>query len=198
MTDELNRRKTLGLRTDLATIQEEVAIARVMNSDGRNGVVGGFHNVLRTALRKRFGFNVPATAHPQLKEVVTEFLRNRTVLPSTPTSNLALIPMAAVSRGDWGEARLDQVLRGAGIKPSKKLRTNLGTRSPDRTLNRIIHEAKGGFNVKLEGKLRTQILKDAELLRKGKVRGVHWHFFQGAQPEILRFLEQNGIGYTVY
>jgi hypothetical protein len=198
MTAELNRRQTQGLRTDPATIREEAAIARVMNSDGRTGFVGGFHNVISTALNQRFGFNVPAMARPQLKEAAVQFLRNRTILPSTPTSNLAVVPRAAVTLGKWGEMRLDQILGDTGVKPLKPFSTDIGRRVIDRLLKGIAHESKAGINVKLTNKIRTQILKDVELIKDGEIRGAHWHFFQGAQPDVLKFLEENGIGYTIY
>ena len=197
LSAELERRQAQGLRTDPATVREEAAIARVMNSDG-DRVARNFHNAIRTALKERFDFNLPASARAQLKNAAIQFLRNRTVLPSTPTSNRALIPMAAVSRGQWGEARLDQVLGGRAKKPSKGFKTDLGIRFVDRFLHEIAHESKAGLDMKLSSKMRTQVLKDAELIRAGKIHGAHWHFFQGAHPDTLKFLEQNGIHYTVY
>jgi hypothetical protein len=35
-------------------------------------------------------------------------------------------------------------------------------------------------------------------MRMGDIDGAHWHFFQGAQKDILDFLKQRGITYTVY
>jgi hypothetical protein len=195
---ESGRRKAQGLRTDSVIAREEAAVARVANSDGRSGDVGSLHHVIRTALKQRFGLNVSATATRQLKDAAIQFLRDRTALRDQPTPNLALVPRAAVSLGKWGEMRLEQVLEGNGKKPSKAFKTSLGYRKIDRLVNRIAHEAKGGIDVKLDNKMRTQILKDAELIQRGKFNGVHWHFFQGAEPEVLKFLEQNGIDYSIY
>lgn len=100
--------------------------------------------------------------------------------------------------GQWGESWLDRVLNGAGIKQQKPLKTSLTYRKHDQVVKKIAHESKGGLNVKLNGKMMEQILKDAALIKKGKIHGAHWHFFQAAQPEVLSFLEQNGIAYTVY
>lgn len=47
-------------------------------------------------------------------------------------------------------------------------------------------------------KLEKQILKDAELIQAGKVRGAHWYFFRGAQQDILDFLDAYGIPYTIH
>jgi hypothetical protein len=198
LTAELNRRKALGLRTDPAIVQEGAAIARVTNLDGRDRIVENFHNAIRREIGIRFGLNLPRTAKPQLKEAVIRFLGDRDGLRGVPISNHALIPKAAVTLGKWGETRLRQVLNETGKKPSKPSKTSLSYRFPDRVFNRIAHESKGGLNVKLTSKIRTQILKDADLIRITKFKAVHWHFFQGAQPDVLKFLEENGIGYTIY
>ena len=64
--------------------------------------------------------------------------------------------------------------------------------------SRITHEAKGGLNVKLTRFVERQILKDAELIQSGQIRGAHWHFFQGAQSDVLELLTKYRIDYTVY
>lgn len=191
---EFNRRQARGLRTDPAIVREAAAMARLMNSDGRKGVVGGFHNVIRAQLRKKFNFNVPAMAHPQFKEAVNQFLRDRTIQPAA----LGLPPKPIVDLGQWGESWLRHVLQLEGTKPSSPSKTRLSFRYIDRLFDQMAHEAKAGLNVKLNNRIRTQILKDADLIKSGQVDGAHWHFFRGAEPDVLRFLEQNGIGYTVY
>lgn len=153
---------------------------------------------MRAALKQRFGSNVAAVPGPQLKEATIQFLRNRTAFRDQGIPNFALVPRAAVTLGKWGEMRLTQVLNGAGMKPSTRLKTSLTHREIDRLLHGIAHESKGGIDVKLNDKTRTQILKDAELVRNSKVDGAYWHFFQGVQPDVLQFLEQNGIGYSIY
>ncbi len=110
----------------------------------------------------------------------------------------ALVPRGAVALGKWGEARLAQVLAGAGAKPAGALSTSLGKRFVDRLVNGIAHEAKAGISVKLSARIERQVLKDTELIATRQIRGAHWHFFQGASPELLQFLDQHGITYTLY
>jgi hypothetical protein len=76
--------------------------------------------------------------------------------------------------------------------------TSLGNRVPDFLVDGVAHEAKAGLNVGLTSTFRKQILKDAELIGTKEIKGAHWHFFQGAQREVLDFLTQNGIKYTVH
>jgi RHS repeat-associated protein len=110
----------------------------------------------------------------------------------------SMVPLAAQSLGKWGETRLAQVLGNAGEKPAKAMATSLGNRFVDRIVNKIAHEAKAGLNVGLTSTIRKQILKDAELISTGQIKGAQWHFFRGAQQEVLDFLTLNGIKYTVY
>jgi RHS repeat-associated protein len=110
----------------------------------------------------------------------------------------ALVPKGAVPLGKWGETRLAQVLGGAGYKPNLPFMTSAGPRYIDRLVNGIAHEVKGGLNVSLTRDIERQILKDFELIQSGQIRGAHWHFFQGAQRDVLEFLNKLGIPYTVY
>jgi len=114
------------------------------------------------------------------------------------TAASSIIPKATSSLGRWGEARLAQVLGGAGERPSKAMATSLGNRFVDRLVDGVAHEAKAGLNVGLTPSIRNQILKDAELIRNNVITGARWHFFQGAQKETLDFLAQNGIPYSLY
>jgi hypothetical protein len=107
-------------------------------------------------------------------------------------------PAGARALGVWGEARLAQVLGGLGVKPGKCFKTSIGCRYFDRIVGGIAHEAKAGINVRLTPKIRRQILKDRELVRSGFIKGAHWHFFQGADKELLRFLRRHRIRFTVY
>jgi hypothetical protein len=109
-----------------------------------------------------------------------------------------LVPKAIISLGKWGESRLAQYLGGAGFKPTKPFITSLGPRYVDRLVNGIGHESKAGLNVKLTPKLRKQIEKDAELVATGQLLGAHWHFWQGAQQDILDFLTKHNIPYTLH
>jgi hypothetical protein len=85
-----------------------------------------------------------------------------------------------------------------GAKPSSALKTSLGKRFFDRLVNRVAHEAKAGVNVGLNATTRLQALKDTELIAKGRIDGAVWHFYQGAQRELLDFLRQHGIQYVVH
>jgi hypothetical protein len=191
---EFNRRKAQGLRTDPPIVQDGAAISRLAKSDSRDRIVQNCYNAIRAELGKKFGFNVPVTVRPQLNEAAIQFLRNRTL----PAPGLGSPPLGMVPLGQWGEAWLSHVLRGAGIKSSNPLKTSLTFRFIDRIVNKIAHEAKAGLNVKLNDKIRTQILKDKDIIKTKQAHGAHWHFFRGAQPDVLNFLEQNDIPYTVY
>lgn len=68
----------------------------------------------------------------------------------------------------------------------------------DRLVDDVAHEVKAGLNVRLTSTIRVQARKDAELVAGRKIDGAHWHFFQGAQQELLDFLTSLGIQYTVH
>jgi hypothetical protein len=66
----------------------------------------------------------------------------------------------------------------------------------------IAHEAKYTVN---QSDARQQILKEAELIRKGKIKGSVWHFFKnlktgttGLTPALRRDLENHGIMIVVH
>ena len=60
----------------------------------------------------------------------------------------------------------------------------------------IAHEAKYTLNA---GDARQQLRKDAELMRRGEVKGVVWHFFRtkngsvSLSASLRKELERNGI-----
>ena len=90
------------------------------------------------------------------------------------------------------------MLNGAGYKPRLPLTTPSGKyRYPDRIVNGVAHEAKGGVDVKLSS-VRKQIDRDAELVASRQIRRAHWHFFQGAEPKTLAYLDEKHIPYTVH
>lgn len=116
----------------------------------------------------------------------------------TKSGGTGLVPAAPVELGKWGEARLRVLFGGRGHKPKTAYRTSFGKRYIDWLVDNIAHEAKAGINVKLTAAMRKQALKDAELVAKEKVDGVHWHFFQGADKQLLDFLTSLRIPYTVH
>jgi len=120
--------------------------------------------------------------------------------PNAPKNapGTAIVPKSAVELGNWGEARLAHDLGNQGFKPKTAYRTSLGKRFVDRLVDGVEHEAKAGVDVGLTSQTRTQALKDAELIATNKVRGVVWHFYQGAKQELLDFLTQHGIKYVVH
>jgi RHS repeat-associated protein len=109
----------------------------------------------------------------------------------------ALVPKAAFSLGQWGEARLAQILGGRGFKPAKPFKTSLGPRYVDRVIGRTAYEAKAGVDVKLTSAIQRQIDKDAELLATGQFDEIVWYFFQGASKDLLDELTANGIRYVL-
>jgi RHS repeat-associated protein len=133
----------------------------------------------------------------QITKLISEFKSERIAAKGAPET-LALVPKGMRSLGQWGETRLAQVLGEVGVKPAKPFSTSLGSRYIDRLVNGIAHESKAGFNVGLNGNIERQILKDAELIQAGRIQGAHWHFFQGAQSDVLEYLTKEGISYTVY
>jgi hypothetical protein len=110
----------------------------------------------------------------------------------------ALVPKSTVSLGRWGEARLNAYLGGKGYKPAKPFPTSTGYRYVDRLVDGIAYESKAGSNVGLTPRIREQIAKDAELIREGRIEGAEWHFWNGAQKELLDALKEEGIKAVVH
>jgi RHS repeat-associated protein len=128
---------------------------------------------------------------------VTNLGLNAFETESAANATTALIPKATASLGRWGEAQLGNLLGGVS-KNSKPLATSLGNRVNDFIVDGIAYEAKAGVNVGLTSSIRTQILKDVELIAKNQIRGAEWHFYQGAQQEVLDFLANNRIKAVVH
>lgn len=103
--------------------------------------------------------------------------------------------------GAEGEEELKQLVGG---KSQKHFSTSIGGRFVDQYSNNIAHEAKVGY-VPLTKRIRTQVEKDAELMRNGDIEGAHWHFFRsgvtgkiGPSAPLRNLLEEHGIKYTIY
>jgi hypothetical protein len=107
-------------------------------------------------------------------------------------------PKGATPLGNWGEGRLRSLLGIAEDVKKVGRPTSDGWRTFDAFVDGIAHESKAGVNVKLNSVIRRQILKDAELVRAGTIKGAHWHFWQGADQSLLDFLTENGIKFTVH
>jgi hypothetical protein len=109
-----------------------------------------------------------------------------------------LVPVATKTLGEWGETRLSSFLGGQGLKPTKPFLTPAGPRYADRLLDGISYEAKAGLNVKLTSSIEKQITKDAWLINAGRIKGAEWHFWRGAQPELIQALQNAGIKPVVH
>lgn len=107
----------------------------------------------------------------------------------------------AFSGGKAGEKYLAKLVGG---DPQIYYKTSRGGRYVDQLANGIAYESKVGYTT-LTSRVRTQILKDAELIKKGQINGAEWHFFRsadtgkiGASKPLLNFLKQNGIKYKIH
>jgi len=77
MRAEFLKRQAQGLPADQATIREEAAIARLVKADANTGVFSRLYDVVRSAIKRTLGINLPASARGKLKDAAMEFLRNR-------------------------------------------------------------------------------------------------------------------------
>jgi hypothetical protein len=59
------------------------------------------------------------------------------------------VPSSTKGLGDWGEARLSNLLGGSGFKPKSPFDTSLGKRYVDRLVEGVAYESKAGNHVKL-------------------------------------------------
>lgn len=91
-----------------------------------------------------------------------------------------------------------------GGKSQVYFKTSSGGRYIDQLANGIAYESKVGYT-SLTSRVKTQILKDAELIKKGQINGAEWNFFRsadtgkiGVSKQLLQFLEQNGIKYKIH
>lgn len=173
------------------------------------GIFGGFGNTtlgVATSTKTQLaiglatdGEGVVVDGAEQLATKVIPLLAQRTIASERVIASLDasgsrdLIPRGAKSLGEWGEARLSNFLGGQGAKPNIPFKTPLGPRLPDRLLDGIAYESKAGLNVKLTSNIQRQIDKDAYLVRNGDIRSAEWHFWRGAQPELIQTLQEAGI-----
>lgn len=103
--------------------------------------------------------------------------------------------------GKEGEAEFARMFGG---ESQAYFKTSRGKRFVDQYAKGVAHESKVGYT-SLNQRIKTQILKDAELINTGQITGAHWHFFTsgvtgkgGASQPLLDFLVNNGIKYTIY
>ncbi|MCM3598096.1 DNRLRE domain-containing protein [Metabacillus idriensis] len=103
--------------------------------------------------------------------------------------------------GKAGEVYLARLVGG---KSQKYFRTSLGGRYIDQLSRGIAHESKVGYTT-LTSRVKAQIKKDAELIRKKEIRGAKWHFFRsgitgksGASQNLKNYLKKYGIQYQIH
>ena len=108
----------------------------------------------------------------------------------------------AFSTGWAGEKYLSKLVGGKSQQYFKT--SNYGGRYIDQLAKGIAHESKVGYTT-LTYFVKRQILKDWELIQKGKIKGAEWHFFRsaitgkiGASLELRRFLYNHGIDYKIH
>ncbi|NRQ55671.1 hypothetical protein, partial [Brevibacillus sp. HD1.4A] len=113
-----------------------------------------------------------------------------------------VVKSVAFNSGRAGELYLAKLV-GGNAKPVY-FKTSLGARYVDVLKDGIAYESKVGYKT-LTAFNKKQVLKDVELLKKGTVDSVEWHFFKseitgksGASQQLLDFLTQNGIKYTIH
>jgi RHS repeat-associated protein len=123
--------------------------------------------------------------------------RGANVAKAAATGGRELVPVGAAPLGAWGEARLGQIVAG-GVKPRSPYSTPAGKRYLDRLLDGIGYESKAGLNVGLNSTIEKQIAKDAFLIENNLLKGAEWHFWRGAQPELLQSLQNAGIKTVVH
>jgi RHS repeat-associated protein len=193
----MDRVFTLNLKLEAQKIMSPAEYRKYSQTNARRGMIAGL-----AGLSAGIGAAVALEALPILTTFAlspqAQNLASTTSQILNPNPGGSLVPVGTVPLGAWGETHLGRVLDWAGVKPSKAFVTSYGSRFIDRLVDGIGHEAKAGLNVGLNSKIKTQILKDAELIVSGRLRGAHWHFFRGVKQEVLDFLSNNRIEYTVH
>ena len=104
------------------------------------------------------------------------------------------------STGKVGE----DALKTLGGESQQYFKTTLGGRYVDQLVDDIAHESKVGYT-SLTKDIKTQIAKDAELIKNKNVKGAVWHFFVspktgkgGATKPLLDELKKNGISFIIH
>ncbi len=105
---------------------------------------------------------------------------------------------------DWRDAEkyLNETFGGS---TQKTFNTSMGGRRVDNlTSSGIAQESKVGYN-SLTDSVKTQALKDVELLGKNQINGIEWHFFKsgttgkvGPSGPLKDYLEGLGIKVIIH
>jgi hypothetical protein len=109
--------------------------------------------------------------------------------------------------GKEAEAKLRAYLQSKGLvfREQVPFETSDGKRIADFVVKKSIHESKGGLVEYLGKGIKSQIKKDAELLREKEIRSVTYHFFissetnkGGAASTVFDALKAAGIKAKVH
>lgn len=103
-----------------------------------------------------------------------------------------------------GKEAEKHLARLVGGESQVYFKTSQGGRYIDQLANDIAYESKVGYTT-LTDFVKKQILKDAELIEQGTIKGANWNFFKsdvtgkvGASKPLLEFLAKHGITYTIH
>ncbi len=103
--------------------------------------------------------------------------------------------------GKAGERELANMFGG---KSQAYFKTTNGARYIDQLADGVAHESKVGYTT-LTQFVKKQVLKEAEILERGDVDEVVWHFFKsgvtgkvGPSQPLADFLTENGIKYIIH
>ena len=106
--------------------------------------------------------------------------------------------------GITGKLGEDYLAKTYGGESQVGFNTSLGRRVVDQLTEGVAHESKVGYQ-SLTKVINRQIAKDVELLAKGEVKQVIWHFFispitgkGGASQQLLQKLIDAGIKYIIH
>ncbi len=103
-----------------------------------------------------------------------------------------------------GKAGEEYLAKLVGGKSQVYFKTSQGGRYIDQLAGDVAYESKVGYTT-LTDFVKNQILKDAELIEQGVIKGSSWHFFKsevtgkgGVSKPLLEFLKQHGITYVIH
>lgn len=104
------------------------------------------------------------------------------------------------STGKVGE----EALKKLGGESQKTFKTSQGTRRVDQFSKGVAHESKVGYQSSTN-RIKTQIQKDAELIKTKKISGATWHFYQspvtgkgGPSKPLMDELKKNDIKVEIH
>ncbi len=117
----------------------------------------------------------------------------------------AVKSIATMKKGfSTGKAGEEYLAKLVGGKSQKYFQTSRGGRFIDQFSKGVAHESKVGYT-SLSSRVKTQVLKDAELLKNGQINKSVWHFYKssvtgkiGPTKPLKNFLSNNKIKYKIH